>query len=164
MPGLLTILGRIIAGKPVYEPGDITPGAPPQAPPDASIHKRETSTFPVVRVHRINTNYNGNNMDVSAIICNESAIPIQLDRFNVLGHDIRLPDDLRPNQAREYPIYRGPMLKARGDGQAKLQYRTAEGHDYFEAAHDVYYEYHREQNAYSISEMRLHPPIRDVYG
>jgi hypothetical protein len=181
MPGFFKFMGRLMAGKPIYDPNDQPTGQPsmnapggplpgqPQVPPQAQapaspIHKGDASTFPVVEVQRVVTHVSGNAMQVGCWLCNRSPMQIILDRFRLLGGEIRLTDDLRPNQAHEYIVYRGPLLRNRESDVAVLHYRTASGGDYFEATYDLVFRYDGNSQTYTVDEMRLHPPIRDIYG
>jgi len=162
-----------MSGKPAFDPNDKVPqddgqvsGA--QAPtalsaPTSSVRKGDASTYPVVRVTRVDMRPNGNTMQIYCYLLNSSPESLVVDKMQLLGMTRRLQDDLRPNEAREYLVYSGPALLSDQQHQALLDYKTTGG-DYFEAVYEIMYTYHQESKTYIIGDLRLIPPIRDVYG
>jgi hypothetical protein len=171
MASLFTALGRIMSGKPVFDSNDTSPSqADGQAPndqapatpgaPASAVRKGDANTYPVVEVRRVETRVDGNTMQVYCYIRNSSPELLVLDKIQLLGLTKRLGDDLRPN---EYLTYSGPALQNDQYREALVDYKTASG-DYFEALYEVIFSFHQENKTYTVGELRLRPPIRDIYG
>jgi hypothetical protein len=85
--GFLKSFGRILSGKPAYEPGDFTqadqpqqtqlPDGQPVAPgsPAPSPPSQGPKVVPVVRITRVECPVNGSRMDIYGDIRNESSVP-----------------------------------------------------------------------------------------
>jgi hypothetical protein len=184
MPSFFESVKRIIQGKPVFDDVDAqqkpqqdtsqvplptltplpqAPQAQPQPPkPQSPIRKGDSSTFPIVQVKHCTSKLNGPNMQVYCRIINNSRMPIDLDKIRILGTTRELDNKLRPGEEREYMVYSGPRLQRQQYNDAQLDYKTEYG-DYFKAIHDVRFTYNSDKT-YSVDELRLHPPIRDIYG
>jgi hypothetical protein len=171
-------------GKPIFEPSDqtlpednlteqgaegMTPPLPGEASqtrpekPESGIHKNDSRTFPAVIIKRCDCHVRGSDMELYGHISNESPMPIKLDRIRLFGSQERLEVDLHPHEERQVRIYQGPQRASQNEHEAILDYRTEDG-DYFEATHDIRFAYHPDTKSYSIDEMHLRPPIRDIYG
>lgn len=181
MPSLFEVIQRIIQGKSIFDASNQQPGVPgiptepmeqqthpdPEEPAasgevESTIHKHNASTFPVVYVKRVLCRLNGNDMQVYGYIHNSSNGVVELHSIRFLGRTERLEHDLRPGEEREFLVYEGSCLPAQQYPEALLDYKTETG-DYFESLHDVHYLLNPNKT-YSISELRLHLPIRDIYG
>lgn len=174
MPGFFNFMKRMAQGKPIYDANDTLPpdsqpsmpaaepGAQPAQPTD-SIQKGNAGTFPVVCVRHVDIHINGSNMEAYAHIANESSYKIFLDKLRAFGTERRIAGDLPPHGERSFLVYAGPQFFDQNHRDAYLDYRTDAG-DYFEARHDVSYMFHGNSKTYTIDEMRLRPPIRDIYG
>jgi hypothetical protein len=154
---------RVFTGKPPQS-SQGEPYGVGENEPAPEIRKHVIGTFPIVRVRRVVTRINDDDMDIDCEIANESDMRVYVDRIRFLGRDVRLGHDLAPGQSREFTIYRGPLLKYKGDERAVLQFRTAEGRDYFEARHIVGFQHQPGSDAYTVDSMRFTPPVRDIYG
>lgn len=174
MPGFFESMKRVVQGKPVFEPEDELAHQAMQHPnpvetPHASnehhslIQKGNDHTFPVVSIKRTVTRMNGANMQVHAYIVNTWPEPIELTKVHVLGKEHHLEAPLRPREEREFIIYDGPRPRNKTT-EADIEYKTHHEHDYFKAIHDVTFMYHQDDQTYSIDEMHLRMPIRDIYG
>jgi hypothetical protein len=177
MPSFFEAMKRMIQGKPVFDtperpqepqvPGaqPITPATPrPTAPvtPLNTIKKGVDSTFPVVYIKRTSTRINGRQMQVYCRIMNSFHATIALDKIRILNTTRELDCDLRPGEEREFQVYSGPVVTNQ-QREAKLDYKTQREGDYFEAIHDVTFIYHPDKT-YTVDEIKLHMPIRDIYG
>lgn len=174
MPGFFESMKRVMQGKPVFEPGDelahqaMQHPEPTEAPHASNEHhtriqKGSDHTFPVVYIKRTVTRMNGGNMQVHAYIVNSWPEPIELTKVHILGKEHHLEAPLRPREEREFIIYDGPRPRNKIT-EADIEYKTHHEHDYFKAIHDVTFMYHQDDQTYSIDEMRLRMPIRDIYG
>lgn len=185
--GFFESLKRMAEGKPVFDVNDQTRGwvgkdgqqrqvsgpaqAPQQAPqtsqqqPEASkssIIKGNSSTFPVVYVRRTRTQLSGSNQTVYVSILNSWNEPVELEEFDLMGRSQHLSAHLQPGQEREFMVYSGSRSSREGHREATLNFKTEMG-DYFQALHDVEYQMEQDQT-YSVEELRLRQPIRDIYG
>jgi hypothetical protein len=168
-----SIMGRMIEGKPAFEDEsqqkdgneEAQPSAQESKPtaPQSTIDKSNENTFPVVYVKRVKVSLNGNNMEVYAQIVNEWSEEIMLDKIRLANATQEIDNTLRGNEEREFLIYRGPKL-SNECFEAQLDYKTQNEGDYFQAVHDVKCTYDASDKTYTIDEMRLRRPIRDIYG
>lgn len=177
MPGFFESMKRIAQGKPVFDAADNQGEYAPNHPEhhevqggqhastehQSRIMKGNDRTFPVVYVKRTVTRFDGPNMAVYCDILNTWPEPVELDKIHILGKTHELDAPLRAGQEREFVVYKGPRVKQKIT-QADLEYKTHHEHDYFKAIHDVTFMYHSEDQTYSVDELRLRMPIRDIYG
>jgi hypothetical protein len=186
--GFFESLKRMANGEPVFQQGDDNRGwagsdgqerkpaegaqAPeqqgqPQQPAhvvDSGIQKGNPSTFPAVYVKRTRTTQSGSNQTVYVSIYNSSNLAVELEGFEIMGRSQHYNYDLRPGEEREVMAYNGSRSKSEGNHEARLTYKTDEGKDYFQSIHDVEYQFEQHDQTYSIEEVRLRMPIRDIYG
>jgi hypothetical protein len=168
-------LDRMVQGKPVFDANDKTseqhkntvqPPAQSQEaekPSGPVIRKGDESSFPVAYIKHATTHFNGNKMQVYCQIVNKWPEEIMLDKIHIFGATREIDNFLQGNHEHEFLVYDGPKLQKQ-DYHAQLDYKTREEGDYFEAIHDVTFMYHEEDKTYSVNEIRLHLPIRDIYG
>jgi len=157
---------RLIMAQPLFDEQPHVQGATPVSanqPPLSSIRKNDASTFPVLQITRTETHESGSHVQIYCHIRNESTEQLILDKIRLLGTSRQMTANLQPHDEQEYLVYEGPQLQTDAYHDAQLDYRTAAG-DYFEAYHDVTYEYQDASKTYTIDEMNLRLPIRDIYG
>ncbi|HEU5121938.1 MAG TPA: hypothetical protein VFT59_03760 [Candidatus Saccharimonadales bacterium] len=159
-------LNRFLQGKPVFEDPNASP-APTQAvsqePASPVINKADERSFPVVRVEDVKSDIDGDRLRVYGEIKNEWHEEIMLDKIRLLNTVRELDSYLRANEQREFLLYDGPR-PSRQYYEAQLDYKTRKEGDYFQAIHDVGFEYDGSDKTYSVDELRLRLPIRDIYG
>lgn len=161
-------LNRFLQGKPVFEDPNAAEdqSAPPPDDahtPSSGINKADQHSFPVVRVERVTSHINGNHLQVYGEIKNEWSEEIMLDKILLLDVVRELDSYLSANEEREFLLYDGPC-PTRQPYEAQLDYKTQKEGDYFRAIHDVGVEYDANDKTYSVDELRLRLPIRDIYG
>ena len=186
MPSFFQVIKRLIQGKPVFDPNDqldgsrpnplqqpIQPGQPQQthgavplptqpAVPSNGIQKGNDRTFPVVIVKRVKSRVNGNNLQVYGWIRNNWHGQIELDKIRLLGGHKELDATLRPGEEKEFQLFSGTR-PSKPTYNAEIDYKTEEGKDYFRAVYDVDFSFLPDKT-YSVDELKLHLPIRDIYG
>lgn len=186
--GFFESLKRMANGEPVFQEGDASKGwagsdgrerqtesgagqpqqgTPQQQQPEgpeSTIQKGNPGTFPAVYIKRTRTTQSGSNQTVYVSIYNSSRVAIELEEFEIMGRSQHYNYDLRPGQEREVMAYNGPRSRSEGNHEARLTYKTDEGKDYFMSIHDVEYQFEQHDQTYSIEEVRLRMPIRDIYG
>lgn len=159
--GFWGAVGKIVSGKPVFEPQD-NPAANGQAAsgvPGAQPARRTED--PVVRIKRVECRASGPRLEVFADIHNEAREPIYLDRIILSGKNRELDSQLNAGQARQYLIYSGPLLMQPPKGYAEVHYRKQRDGDYFADYHEI-----RSRNmgreGYEITELLMRGPVRDI--
>jgi hypothetical protein len=85
-----------------------------------------------------------------------------LDKIRLLNTTRELDSFLRGGEEREFLVYDGPKLQKEYH-EAQIDYKTQREADYFQATFDVKFNYHGNDGTYTVSEMHLHGPIRDIY-
>jgi hypothetical protein len=156
--GFFGALGKVLAGKPIYD----TNSAPNTATGQPARPGSTAKVVPVVRITRVESPIQNGRLEVNVDVRNESAVTVRLDKIQLLGTTHDLDYDLRPGEVREVPVYSGPPVRDESNHYAEIQYRTESG-DYFAAQHEV--RYRREGDGLlHISECRLVTPIKDIYG
>ncbi len=176
MPSFFVAMKRILQGKPVYTPDDVATqagteaGQPPEnanedgdGEPETLIRKGDDRTFPIVTVRHCECRLDGRDMELLCHIINSSDMPVVLHKIILFGDERRMEIDLRPGQERHVPVYRGPQAESPDEHELSLEYKTETG-DYFKAIHDIRFKYHPDTRTYSVDEVHLHPPVRDIFG
>lgn len=186
MPSFFEGLKRMLSGQPVFRPGEdvdgrelkqnpqYKPDIPPQQPMQQPVsqHSAEVVTqqsgqqagpkvIPQAIVERVENRINGQYLDISITIRNNSQGNIMLDKIMLLGMTRELDRHLGPGQEFEFvSVYNGPLLKNRSYTHAEIQYRNDAG-DYFSAIHNVEFE-QKPDGTYTIYHMRFIPPVKDI--
>jgi hypothetical protein len=183
VPGFFEGMKRLINGQPVFDAndsgkgwtdqagrekefstgeGEQQPAQPEQKGPTTGVIKNHPDTFPVVVVKRTRTRLNGTNQDVYCSIVNNSKGPVELDEINLAGRSRHINGYLRAGEEREWLCYSGPRSTAETYKVANLDYKDETG-DYFQSIYDVEYQYESDKT-YSVEELHLRLPIRDIKG
>jgi len=159
--GFFDGLGRLLQGKPVFQNSSAQQSQPPQedgAP--ATAQPTKSKIVPVVAITRVTCRQSGSRMDVYAVLQNQSSEQITLDKIRLLNTIRELDSVLRAGETRDYMLYSGERLRDQYKDQAELVYKDPSG-DYFAAIHDVIFHLESDKT-YSVDDLRLHLPIRDV--
>lgn len=171
MSGIFDFMRKMVEGKPVFEDPAVSgqQGRPvevsqsQQQPDGPAIDKGNERSFPIVRVKHVNVKHSGDRMQVYLRLVNEWPEEVMLDKIRAFGTVHEIDDFLDGHKEDEFLVYDGPRLKQQYH-EAQLDYKTQRENDYFQAIHDVKYTYHAEDGTYSVDEMRIRLPIRDIYG
>jgi hypothetical protein len=180
MPGIFDFFDRMVRGEPVFDEQDdknnrggfasdeaqqsrVGQPAPAPEPTGPTIRKGDDSSFPVVQVKRLTPRINGTKMQVYGWIENEWPEEIMLDKIRWLNTTREIDSFLKGHEGRDFLLYDGPLLSHEYH-EAQLDYKTQRDNDYFESIHDVTFTYHPNEKLYSVNEIRLRRPIRDIYG
>lgn len=158
--GFFKAMGRVLAGKPVYEPEDISTTEQQKAAeltPAADVH----NVVPVVRLTRVECPVQNGRMDLYVDVRNESSEILFVDKIHVLGTTRELDASLRPGEARQFHVFSGTPPQSAGYNMADVQYRTEKG-DYFAAGHAVRYQ-KGSDGQLRVVEFRLITPIKDIH-
>lgn len=161
--GFFDVLKNLATGKPGFE----VPETPdehtnmPEKPVEGeSPARRGPKVIPEVEIERTTYRTNGQQMQITCIIQNNSKGTVELDKIRLLGSSLELDSFLRSGEERQYNVYKGNRPNNTNYHLAELYYKDEFG-DYFCANHLI--EYERESDGtYSITEFKLQHPIRDV--
>lgn len=165
--GFFQGLGRIIAGKPVFEVPDQPAAAsqPAVQPPKNDAHRfvdeRGYKIIPDITLTHTKSRLDNHTMTVTAWATNTSTERVRLDHAVLLGKKQPIMRELAPGQGHEIELYDGPVAHSEHDSRAELVFRLLEIDDIFE---NVYFiEFARESNGDFVVE-ELHPdsPVRDI--
>jgi hypothetical protein len=171
---------RFLKGEPIYQPGDMNdrkdirpqdplpgqtvPGRPlaqtPTPAPDPAPSGHEEP--PIVRIGRVECSLNGQRLEVYAVIKNESAQPVLLDKIHMFGAKRELDRHLRPGESHQCLIYSGPQLNHEDADYAEVLYRDDTGGQYFAARHEVRYR-HESDGTLLVSECLLRGPLHHIH-
>jgi hypothetical protein len=167
MPSFFESLRRLATGQPVFgdesQPKSQSTSPPsPLQPQRTVIDKVHQDKFPNVHIKHVKTHENGNDMEVYCAIENTWPEEVMLDKIRILGATREIDDFLRGREEREFLVYRGPKPKQQ-NYEVQLDYKTRREGDYFRAVHDVRFLYHDSDKTYTINDIRLRLPIRDIY-
>lgn len=168
--GFADFLSRMVNGQPVFDANDEPGGvvapkaadATSPAAPQSAIRKNDQASFPVVYVKHVTTHVHGRDMEIYCLIHNKWPEEVMLDKIRLLGTTHELDTYLPAGGERDFLVYKGPKLQ-KESYEAQLDYKTRREGDYFQAIHDVKCAYHADDKTYSVTDMRLRLPIRDIY-
>jgi hypothetical protein len=152
-----------LTGTSNNQPSDSSNSSTPAHTPGPSFDKSNENTFPVVYIRSAKTNINGNKVQVYCQIMNAFTAPIQLYKITLFATTRNLGAVLHSNEVRELLVYDGPPLM-REYPEIYLDYKTENEKDYFQAVHEATFSYHPDDKTYTVSNITLRHPIRDIYG
>lgn len=154
--GFFDAVGKMIQGKPVFDdPGNKPPAS---TPPAAGVPI--SSEPPVVVLARTSCYTRGSDIEIQCDIRNQSSENVMLDKIRMLGNMVELDHFMKPGEAREFVIYRGPQPRDTSQHYAELTYRSDSG-QYWQAVHMIVY--HQESNgSFMVSEFKQQMPIRQL--
>ena len=133
------------------------------APHESGLYDaRGVKHIPVAAVDRVKCHEKGDQMEVWAILENRSDRSIELDKIVVCGVKQEIDYILSPGAQREMLIYRGLKMTHDSYKKAELFYKDTQTGDYFRADHMIEYHYEAAEKHYTIDELKLLMPIRDV--
>jgi hypothetical protein len=167
--GFLDFVNRMVQGKPVFEdsstqkPSSNTGQSLTNPEPLSGINKADEHTFPVVKVTKVINHEDSTKLRIYCRFLNTWPEEIMLDKIRLLGTTRELDSFLRGGEDHEFLVYDGPKLQKEYH-EAQLDYKTQREADYFQATFDVVFNYHGSDKTYTVSEMHLRQPIRDIYG
>jgi hypothetical protein len=166
------LMKRMAAGKPAFEDPTAKDGpdkkdeqssaVPAPQEPKPLIRKQDENTFPVIEIKQAKTHLDGDNIQLYCQIQNTWEQEVMLDKIRLLGMTCELDTYLRPNENREFLVYKGPKLRHE-DHEAQIDYKTAKEGDYFRAVYNVTFTYNPTDKSYTVNQMDIHLPIRDIY-
>lgn len=158
--GFLDGLGRMMQGKPVFEPSSGHNQTSQNNQPSSPASPGSSKVIPIVRVERVELHTDGSHMRVIAAIQNDSGGMVMLDKIRLLGTQKELDHQLRPGESREFTVYDGPRPNNHNYDDAELYFRDMNG-DYFLAKHVVLFRQEAD-NTYSVYDIRFTGPVKDI--
>lgn len=159
--GIFGSIGKVLAGKPVYEPtkqNDQLPDDGQSLPPQS---QQVSGALPVIRFGRIECQVSGQRLDVYADASNDSEVAMLLDWVTLCGVKRQVDMQLRPGEVRQLLIYSGQLMGNQPSGYATVQYRPAPDGDYLVDYHEI----RSEQDGamgYRITELLQRGPVKDI--
>lgn len=163
--GFLDGVGRMIAGKPVFEAQNDAAELSPSDNDSVDSHKtpvddRGRKVIPEVTVTHVKPHISGPNMEVWATVQNASDVTIYLDKIHILGQKLELDRELTARASHQYRLYKGAVFRSKPSHDADIEYRLQASGDYFRARFDLEFDY---QNGLYVPE-DFHPehPIQDI--
>lgn len=179
--GFWGVLGRMIQGKPAFEmppPEDRWDDDSDAPVADYSEERRAkkqqaldyekglvdekgVKQIPVAEVINVNTDNNGQNIDLWVTVRNQSNRELRLGSMTLLGTKFDLNYPLKAADQRVFRVYSGPQLTHDNYKKAELYYRDEMTGYYFRADHLLQYKYENDKT-YDVVGMQLITPINDV--
>lgn len=160
--GFIDGVGRFLAGKPVFEPGDGT-SQPQNQPPDQGQPQSGPKEIPLVNIDRIEVNERGNDFTLDLFIKNNASVEIFVDKVSVFGATREVDYTLRPGEMREFhDFYKGQKFNHSNYNRCEVYYRTLQG-DNFMTNHVVEYQ-SKGDGIYDIKNIKFVGPVKDLYG
>lgn len=178
--GFLNSLGRLIAGKPVFEEPVQHEGSggdwDSDAPTDDFAEERQAKKaeakglydehgikhIPEAAVVHVHYSLSGTTVQVWATIHNQSSRALELDKITLCGQKTELDYPLQPGREHEMLIFKGPVLKNNGYKRAELYYKDVQTGDYFRADHSVGYHFDAALGQYHVNSLEIIRPIHDI--
>lgn len=163
--GFFQGLGRLIAGKPVFEAPDDTSTANQATTEQPESHRfvneHGYKIIPEIEITHLESHVDDKTMTVTAWATNTSAERIRIDHAVILSQKQTIMRELAPGQGHEIQLYDGPVATNEHDSRAELVFRLLANDDIFDIVYFV--EFAREADGHFIVE-ELHPdnPTRDI--
>jgi hypothetical protein len=158
--GFFGALGKIIAGKPVFE----TTSQNPQPPVNTSMPGAAPvgpKRIPQLQLGRVESRLQSGRYELYVDIVNSSQEQVFLDNMTLFGTRKELDTQLRPGETRQHLVYIGHPLTNQPGGYAELRYRKQVDGDYFMTYFQVRFE--RESDGFfKPTEFRQTGPVKDI--
>lgn len=169
--GFWNAVNKMVQGKPIFEDQptvrDKITGAAEQPQGEAAqnnnpfVDQHGKKIIPEVRIEHVTSHINGPSFTTTAWIKNVSTLEIELDKITILSNRVEIDRRLRPQEAHEVTLYRGPALKHNHDHKAILQYKIVQNGDYFTAEYTVEFKYESDAT-YTIKALQPNYGVRDI--
>lgn len=169
--GFFDFMTRMANGEPGFQDDEARnepqkpkePTPPAEEESKATIRKGDDSSFPVVYIKNVKTHLNGNRIQVYCWIVSTWPEEVELDKIRIFDTKRELDTVLRGNGEREFLVYDGPAILHEYH-EIELDYKTHKEGDYFKAVHNATFTYSPQDKTYTLSNVHLDEPIRDIYG
>jgi len=169
--GFLGGLGRLIAGKPVFEDdgGSQTPkrndttasSVTPASQGQTSVDERGYKVIPQIELSHFHTNRDGSRMTFEVWLTNHSDEIIRIDSAEIGGQKQVFNRQLGSRESHQFVLYNGEVRHDDHDHHARIVYRLVRSDDLFEE--EYFITYARESDStYIIDELRRDGPTRDI--
>lgn len=162
--GFLSGLGRLVAGKPVFEAPQTTSdnNQTPSTPQHTFVDEHGYKIVPKIELAHLTTHpFGGDKITVTAWATNRSNEPIRLDAAMALSQKSTIMRELTPGQGHEIELYRGPAPLHEHDSRVELIFRILANNDLFKC---IYFaEFNRQSNGqFFINQLHENGPTRDI--
>ena len=177
--GMMDFFRKMITGRPVFEEptavqrdNDLQPGwnendepgwkpettQPPEHSPLVDDHGHKV--IPQVAITHLKSHPNGERLDVTAWVQNNSELEIQVDTMEMLGLRSKIGRRMAPHKGHEATLYHGVRPTDDHNTKAKLYYKIVENGDMFEA--DYWIEFDRDSQGLWVEQLHAEPYVRDI--
>lgn len=176
--GFWDVTKRLLQGKPGFVPPERDDTWDDDAPTTDYTEDREAKRaqrtklslydakgykqIPSARVTQVKYDIDGADMEVWAVIENQSTRSLMLDKFVLVGQTVELGYRLEPGLNHEFRIFRGKRPTHDNYTKAALYYKDYLTGDYFRADHLVRYHFDPHDHSYAVEGLTLLSPIRDI--
>lgn len=156
-------LGKIIAGKPVFE----DPGAPAALPTAANkpehvfVDEHGNKIIPEIEIAHVHNHRDGEHLTVTVWANNRSNERVRIDSSYVLNQKQQFNRELTPGQARELVLYNGPTPHDDHNHRAELIFRLMADDDLFKIVYHVTFT-RESDGGFLINELHHDGPTRDI--
>jgi hypothetical protein len=160
--GFFSAMGRIITGKPVYTPQDVSGSRleAPQPVPSAPTAPVEPKIIPQIHLGRVESHLQGGRLDIYGDMENPSTELVFIDKLALLGQHREVDRELKPGERHQVLLYSGAPLTATPQGYLELQYRKQIDGDYFKAFYQIRFE--RNQHGFEVTEFHQVGAVKDI--
>lgn len=177
--GFFDGLRRMIQGKPIFTDeskaetrddfNDDDPWGQDDVPADEQVVPKKSlliddkgrKIIPEIRLEHCRSYVNGPTMMVVAWATNTGKVEVELDKVELLGVKYELDRFLKPGQAHELTLYKGPVPVNESYHEAILYYKIVENGDYFAAHFMIGYNL-VSNGVYTVEELHPERVIHDV--
>lgn len=160
---LWTGLGRLVAGKPVFQVSDQAPGEMSGSGDKANSSQPATNdskVIPEVEIRDVDCNRASDPMSLWLNFLNTSQQAVFLDKISLFGQTRELDFEIASGETRKLEVYRGKPMSSNSLNTAELSYRVVANRDYFQARYTVEFDF--DNDLYYPEEFKLLRPVRDV--
>lgn len=166
--GFFTGLGRLIAGKPVFQDEQNTAQTTPQipqssvAPQHTFVDERGYKIIPKIELSHVTTHpFGGDKITITAWATNTSNEAIRLDYVTALSQKSTVMRELTPGASHEIELYRGQAPMDENNSRVELVFRIMANGDLFD---NIYFaEFTRQSTGqFFMDELHENGPTRDI--
>lgn len=144
--GFFNGLGKMLQGKPVFEDpasgsgGEVSDHLTTSSNTPQTTGEDGQKIIPTIRLEHVKSTVNGDKMEVTAWVTNESPLSIELDKVTMMKQRTEIDRHLAPEQAYQVVLYRGEQMANEHEHHAQLQYKIVHNGDYFRADYTIRYQ------------------------
>lgn len=170
--GFFDGLGRLLSGKPVFEPLPQAEQKDEQYSNDPSpqaggatrtglVDERGNKIVPQIEIAHVQSHRHGSDMTVTAWVTNRSDQRLRIDEVRMIKQRQQPHRELEPAAAHELTLYHGSLPKDEAEHSMLVTYRICANGDLFERRYRI--EYYRENDGgILVDELHEDGVVRDI--